>query len=62
MAPCGVVWLQVSSRECGLLVTEPLFNFKQVQAATEQVRAAGVEQHLAACRISRCLMRYCCLA
>ena len=46
--PCGMVWLQVSSRDCGLLVTEPLFNFKQVQAATEQVRAVGVGQRLAA--------------
>jgi len=29
--------LKINPRECGLLLSEPLFNFKQVQAATEQI-------------------------
>mmetsp|Transcript_35953 Transcript_35953/g.80033 ORF Transcript_35953/g.80033 Transcript_35953/m.80033 type:complete len:419 (+) Transcript_35953:120-1376(+) len=29
--------LRVNARDCGLLLTEPLFNFPQVQAATEQI-------------------------
>jgi hypothetical protein len=38
--------LKVNPRECGLLLSEPIFNFRQVQAATEQVssRALGSTQ------------------
>ncbi len=45
--------LQVDPSRCALVLTEPLFNFPQVQAATEQVRRApgpcGWMQLLAAC-------------
>lgn len=42
--------LKISPRESGLLFTEPLFNFKQVQAATEQIvfEEMGVQSFFAA--------------
>lgn len=35
----------VGTRECGLLLSEPIFNFPAVQAATEQV--SGTSRHMA---------------
>ncbi len=29
--------LKVAPRECSLMLTEPMFNFKTIQAATEQI-------------------------
>ena len=34
--------LQVNAKECSLCMTEPLLNFKSVQAATEQVRSKSI--------------------